>query len=110
MRATLQKLSLDGPDQIQDPDVEDAFDWDPAYPMMAGWCSPLGWVSPELQANLDRVDELLDQIGGNQTHWTDEAIVESPHWRLIRQASRAALALMPERPPGDGDEGSAAHP
>jgi hypothetical protein len=42
MRATLQKLSLDGPDQIQDPDVEDAFDWDPAYPMIASWCSPLG--------------------------------------------------------------------
>jgi hypothetical protein len=35
MRNALQKLALDGGEQIKDVEVEDCFDWDPAYPMLA---------------------------------------------------------------------------
>ena len=78
MRSTLQNLALDGTKQVKNVAIEDFFDWDPAYPMVESWCASLGWVSPELHAALDRVDELLDQISDDKTTWTDEAITRSP--------------------------------
>jgi hypothetical protein len=103
MRNTLQKLALDGREQVKDVAVEDCFDWDPAYPMLASWCADLGWVQRELQDRLDRIDNLLDQLSDDPRFWTDPVIIGDPLWELVRGEAREALALMPEQP-GRSDE------
>jgi hypothetical protein len=98
MRNTLQKLGLDGRQQITDVGVEDCFDWDPACPMLASWCDNIGWVPRELQIQLDRIDKLLDQLSDDPRFWSDPCIIGDPLWELVRSAAREALALMPEQP------------
>jgi hypothetical protein len=99
MRNALQKLSLDGGEQVKDVEVEDCFDWESAYLMLADWCDELG-VSPELQTRLDDIDGLLLQLSEDKTAWTDDAIIGYPAWELVRGVARATLALMPEQPAG----------
>jgi hypothetical protein len=98
MRRALRLLALDGAEQVKYGEVGDCFDWDAAYPMLAAWCSGLGWVSPELQAELDRIDTLLGQLSDDKAAWTDEAIIGNPLWTLVRGAAGEALAMMPEQP------------
>jgi hypothetical protein len=98
MRNALQKLALDGHEQVKDVGVEDCFDWDPAYPMLASWCEDLGWVPRQLQDQLDRIDNLLDLLSDDPRYWTDPCIIGDPLCELARKVAREALALMPERP------------
>lgn len=98
MRNTLQKLALDGREQVKNVAVEDSFDWDSAYPMLESWCANLGWVPRDLQDRLDRIDNLLDQLSDDPRFWSDPAIIGDPLWELVRTAAREALTLMPEQP------------
>jgi len=97
LRGTVEKLAMPGEDQINDPAIEEGFDWDPSY-LMVDRCQDLGWITAELRGLLDALDGLLDRLSDDPRFWSDACIVSDPLWRHIRRVSQEAAALMPERP------------
>jgi hypothetical protein len=91
------KLAMEPADQIKDPEIDECFDWDPSYDMSER-CEELGWISAELRQRLDRIEELLNRLGGDRTAWSDEAIITHPLWEQVRLVSREAVPLMPKQP------------
>jgi hypothetical protein len=54
LRGAVEQLTLDGVEQIKDPNVDECFLWDVGYP--PSWtCEALGWISPELRSRLDEI-------------------------------------------------------
>jgi hypothetical protein len=97
LRGAVEKLALEGGEQIKDPDVGECFLWDVAYGP-AWMCEAIGWITPELRTQLDEVDRLLDRLSVDRDAWTDEAIMTLPRWEETRHAARGCLPLMPIEP------------
>jgi hypothetical protein len=97
LRSTAEKLAMDPADQINDPEIDECFDWDPSYEMSER-SEELGWISEELRQRLDRIEELLSQLSSDRTAWSDKAIITYPLWEQVRLESREAVPLMPKEP------------
>jgi hypothetical protein len=65
---------------------------------MSERCQELGWIPAELRQRLDKIDELLSQLSGDRTAWSDQAIITYPLWEQVRRVSRDAIPLMPQQP------------
>jgi hypothetical protein len=97
LRGTAEKLAMDAGDQIEDPEIGECFDWDPSYEMSSE-CADFGWISAELRALLDRIDDLLNQLSDDRAAWSDEAIITHPLWEQVRRVAREVVPLMPGEP------------
>ena len=97
LRSTVEKLAMAPGDQIEDPEIDECFDWDPSYEMSER-CEDLGWISAELRTLLDGMDTLLGELSDDPRLWSDGAIISDPLWEQVRRASREAVSLMPEEP------------
>ncbi|HEX9030817.1 MAG TPA: hypothetical protein VF834_03165 [Streptosporangiaceae bacterium] len=83
LRGTVEKLAMAGGDQIEDPEIDECFDWDPSY-LMLDWCEAVGWVPGELRAFLDQIDSMLTRLSADPRLWSDAAIVGDPLWERVR--------------------------
>ena len=97
LRSTTEKLAMEPTDQVNDPEIDECFDWDPSY-RMSERCEELGWISTDLHQRLNRIEELLTQLSSDHTAWSDEAITTYPLWEQVRLESREAIPLMPKEP------------
>jgi hypothetical protein len=97
LRSTTQKLAMDPANQVNGPEIDECFDWDPSY-QMSERCEERGWISAELRQRLDRIEELLSQLSSDRTAWSDEGIFSYPLWEQVRLEAREAVPLMQKEP------------
>jgi hypothetical protein len=97
LRSTTEKLAMVPADQVNDPEIDECFDWDPSY-RMSERCEERGWIPAALRRRLDKIEEVLSQLSRDHTAWSDEAIMTYPLWERVRLESRETVPLMPKEP------------